>query len=299
MNGILLIDKPAGWTSMDVCAKLRGALKEKRIGHSGTLDPMATGVLVVFLGRATRAVEFAEADEKTYLASLRLGLSTDTQDVTGTVLETCPAEVTDAQLDSVLMRFRGEIDQLPPMYSALKVNGQKLYQLARKGREVARKPRRITVFELERTGREGNGDILLRVRCSKGTYIRTLCNDIGADLGCGGTMSALRRIRSGAFEISGAHMLEEVLMAAAEGTAEQFLLPVDTLFTGKEKLTLSPAQEKALRNGVRWTCPLPEQEYLLYGASGEFLALAAVSDGKMKAIKTFFEVEAQEVENER
>ena len=153
MYGILLMDKPSGWTSMDVCAKLRGALREKRVGHSGTLDPMATGLLVVFLGRATRAVEFAEADEKSYEAVLRLGIVTDTQDTTGTVLEThSAAEVTQEALDAVLARFTGEQTQVPPMYSALKVDGKPLYKLARKGGTVERKPRRITVFSMERTG---------------------------------------------------------------------------------------------------------------------------------------------------
>ena len=290
MNGILLIDKPSGWTSMDVCAKLRGALKEKRIGHSGTLDPMATGLLVVFLGRATRAVEFAEADRKTYVASLRLGITTDTQDTSGAVLSEHPAEVTDEELDAALSRFRGEITQIPPMYSAIKVNGQKLYDIARKGREVERQPRPGSIYSRERSGRGENGDTVLIVGCSKGTYIRTLCHDIGAFLGCGGAMSALRRTAAGAFSLAQAHTLDEVLAAAADGTAEQYLLPVDTLFAAYEALTLTPAQEKALRNGVRYTCPLEEKTYRLYGKSGEFLALGAVTEGKMRSLKNFFEV---------
>ena len=219
MNGILLIDKPAGWTSMDVCAKLRGALKEKRVGHSGTLDPMATGLLVVFLGRATRAVQFAEAHGKTYEALLRPGLVTDTQDVSGTVLETHPAEVSDAALEGVLARFRGEIQQIPPMYSAIKLGGKKLYDLARKGREVERQPRPVVIHALDYTGRAENGDIALRIACSKGTYVRTLCHDVGAALGCGGCMSALRRVRCGDFDISDAHPLGAVLAAAESGEA--------------------------------------------------------------------------------
>ena len=196
MNGILLVDKPQDWTSHDVVAKLRGVFGERRIGHSGTLDPLATGLLVVFLGRATKAVEFSEAAEKEYVAHLRLGLETDTQDITGTVLRTS-SEVPDrSALEAVLPQFRGEICQLPPMYSAIKVNGKKLYEIARKGGEVERQSRQITIHELTLLGEE-NGDYLLRVRCSKGTYIRTLCHDIGQALGCGGVMTALRRTQIG------------------------------------------------------------------------------------------------------
>ena len=290
MNGILLIDKPAGWTSMDVCAKLRGALHEKRIGHSGTLDPMATGLLVVFLGRATRAVEFAEAYKKTYVASLRLGLTTDTQDTSGTVLSESAANITDEALDAVLVKFRGEIEQIPPMYSAIKVNGQKLYDIARKGRKVERQPRPVTIYALERCGRDENGDTVLRVECSKGTYIRTLCHDIGTALGCGGCMSALRRTSAGVFALEQSNTLEEVLAAAENGKIDELLLPVDTIFSAYEALTLTPAQEKALKNGVRYTCPLEEKTYRLYGKSGEFLALGDVTDGKMRSLKNFFEV---------
>ena len=290
MNGILLIDKPEGWTSMDVCAKLRGALHEKKIGHSGTLDPMATGLLVIFLGRASRAVEFAEADSKSYTASLRLGLSTDTQDITGTPIAQCDVNIDDAALDAVLDNFRGEIDQIPPMYSAIKVNGKKLYEIARKGREVERKARRISIFSLERRGCDRNGDPVLEVSCSKGTYIRTLCHDIGAALGCGGCMSALRRTKAGAFTIEQAHTLEAVLAAAEKGEAERLLLPVDTLFAELKAVTLTAPQEKALRNGVRYTCPLPEETYRLYGPTGAFLALGKPVEGKMCSLKNFFEV---------
>jgi len=290
VNGILLIDKPAGWTSMDVCAKLRGALREKRVGHSGTLDPMATGLLVVFLGRATRAVSFAEAHSKTYDARMRLGIVTDTQDTSGTALRTAPADVTDAALETALERFRGEIEQIPPMYSALKVNGQKLYDLARKGREVERRPRRVRIDELRCDGRTDNGDIRLHVSCSKGTYIRTLCHDIGAELGCGAAMSALRRTRCGAFSVERAHTLDEVLAAARDGDAERFLLPVETLFAGTPDAALTPAQERVIRNGGGFTSRLAPGRYLLRGADGAFLALGEVRDGTMRSVKSFFEV---------
>ena len=291
MNGILLIDKPAGWTSMDVCAKLRGALRVRRVGHSGTLDPMATGLLVVFLGRATRAVQFAENHRKTYEALLRPGIVTDTQDTSGTVLRSAPAHVTDAALQAVLPRFRGTIPQLPPMYSALKRDGQKLCDLARKGREVERQPRPVTIYALEQTGRMENGDIALHVECSKGTYIRTLCHDIGAALGCGAAMSALRRTRCGDYDVADAHTLGEVLDAAAAGTAEELLLPVETVFSGLPDAALTAAQEKAVRNGRAFTCRLPEGQYRLFGENGAFLALGEVRGGSMRGVKSFFEVE--------
>lgn len=291
MNGILLVDKPAGWTSMDVCAKLRGMFGERRVGHSGTLDPMATGLLVVFLGRATRAVPFAEGDDKTYEAALRLGLVTDTQDTTGTVLSQCVPQVSQAELEAVLERFRGPQLQLPPMYSAIKVQGQKLYDLARKGREVARQPREITVHALERRGLAENGDVLLTVRCSKGTYVRTLCHDIGAALGCGGAMSALRRTRAGRFDLAQAHTLEQLQAAADRGAAASLLLPVEALFAAYPALTLTGPQEKAVRNGGAYSLPTAEAgRYRLYGRDGTFLALGAVDGGVMTAVKSFFEV---------
>ncbi|MBQ8263886.1 MAG: tRNA pseudouridine(55) synthase TruB, partial [Oscillospiraceae bacterium] len=227
MNGILLIDKPEGWTSMDVCAKLRGVFHEKRIGHSGTLDPMATGLLVVFLGRATRAVEFAEAHSKEYVARLRLGVTTDTQDTSGNVLSEREVNVSEEQLLEALEHFKGEIDQIPPMYSAIKIGGKKLYEIARKGESVERKPRRITIHSLEFLGWE-DGNALLRVRCSKGTYIRTLCHDIGEYLGCGGCMASLRRTAAGEFSIDAARSLEAVIEAKESGETENLLLPVDS-----------------------------------------------------------------------
>ena len=290
MNGVLLIDKPEGWTSMDVCAKLRRALGERRVGHAGTLDPLATGLLTVFLGRATRAVEFAEGDSKTYEATLRLGLVTDTQDITGTVLETHPVDITTERLDAALSQFRGDVLQIPPMYSALKVNGKKLYELARKGREVERKPRPVTIHALDLTGRTEN-DVYLRVKCSKGTYIRALCHDLGQTLGCGGTMAALRRTAAGRFTVEQAHTLPEVLEAAEQGRADGLLLPVETLFDHRPVLTLSPAQTRVIRNGGAFTCAAAEGEYRLRAADGEFLALGVVKDGSLRAVKSFFEVE--------
>ena len=200
MNGIVIVDKPQDWTSQDVTARLRRVFNTRRIGHGGTLDPMATGVLPVFVGRATRGVEFFEHAEKTYETVLRLGLMTDTEDVWGETLEQRPVEFTAEKLEEVLESFRGEILQVPPMYSALKVNGQKLCDLARKGKEVERKPRPITIHELTLL-ETGENTLRLRVRCSKGTYIRTLCKDIGEALGCGGCMAELRRVTAGEYTI--------------------------------------------------------------------------------------------------
>ena len=210
MNGIVIVDKPQGWTSQDVTARLRRVFNTRRIGHGGTLDPMATGVLPVFVGRATRGVEFFEHAEKTYEATIRLGLTTDTEDTSGTVLSEQEVSISEADFLAVLPKFRGKIQQIPPMYSALKINGQKLVDLARRGKEVERQPREIEIFVLDCLEFSGN-EARLRVRCSKGTYIRTLCKDIGEALGCGGCMAALRRVQAGEYTIAEAVPLQELL----------------------------------------------------------------------------------------
>lgn len=289
MNGILVVDKPAGWTSHDVVAKLRGIYREKRIGHTGTLDPMATGVLVVFLGRATRAVELCENDEKEYVAGLRLGTVTNTQDVTGETLETHPVDVTEEALLEALRRFTGPQSQVPPMYSAVKIGGRKLYELARKGQDVERKPRQITIHALEPIGRT-EGDILLRVRCSKGTYVRTLCHDIGAYLGCGGCLSSLRRTQAGRFSIDQAVTLEQVQAAKEAGTHERLLRSVDSLFAELPALKLRGQAERRLRNGGEFPVRAGDGRYRVYGGDGEFLLLGQVTGGTLKTVKSFFEV---------
>lgn len=290
MNGVIVIDKPAGWTSHDVVGKLRGILREKRIGHGGTLDPMATGVLPVFIGRATRAVEFCEADEKEYIAGMRLGIVTDTQDTTGTVREAREVNVISADIAAVIPHFLGEQEQIPPMYSAIKVGGRKLYDLARSGIEVERKPRVITIKELELKGSE-NGDHILRVVCSKGTYIRTLINDIGERLGCGAAMSSLVRTRSGAFVLSDAVTIETVAAAKEAGEIEKLLRPVDSLFSAYPKYVLNAAQERLCRNGNPFSAPVGNGRYRVYGGGGGFFMLGEASDGKMRTVKSFFEVD--------
>lgn len=286
MDGIVIIDKPEGWTSQDVVSKLRGVLRTRRIGHGGTLDPMATGVLPVFVGRATRAVEFFEHAEKIYEAVLRLGVATDTEDITGTILEEKPVSVTESEFLSTLDRFRGEIQQVPPMYSAIKIDGRKLCDLARQGKQVERKSRTITIFELtclEFTGTTAH----LRVHCSKGTYIRTLCKDIGEALGCGGCMESLRRVQAGEYPIADAIPLGEVVDSQHP---EQFLKPVDSMFTEYEKVMLTEKQELRCRNGNSFSVSMEEGTYRAYSQAGEFLMLAKVQDGVMSTIKSFFTV---------
>ncbi|MDD3346736.1 tRNA pseudouridine(55) synthase TruB [Oscillibacter sp.] len=284
-NGILIIDKPADWTSMDVCAKLRGILGEKRVGHGGTLDPMATGVLPVFVGQATRAVEFAENGRKEYVAGLRLGQTTDTQDVTGRTLETRPVSSPRADVEAALLRFLGEIEQIPPMYSAIKIGGQKLYDLARKGQEVARKPRRITIYELELLRQESETDFSFRCVCSKGTYIRTLCHDVGRALGCGGTLFSLRRTMAAGFTLDSA-----VTLADVQAQGEALLLPTDTLFQAYPLLLLSADPvEKKVRCGNPIMLPgTPDGTYRVCGQDGTFLCLSRAEGGTLTSIKNFF-----------
>lgn len=288
-NGMIIIDKPAGWTSMDVCAKLRGVFQERRVGHAGTLDPMATGVLPVFVGRATRGVEFTEHYGKEYVAGLRLGISTNTQDTSGEVLEQRPVTAVLADVEQVLEQFRGPIQQIPPMYSAIKIGGKKLYELARKGKEVARNPRDITIHKLELVEQTGETDYLLRISCSKGTYIRTLCHDIGQVLGCGGTMYQLRRTRVGDFDTC--IPLDVVLAAAQEGKAEELLQPIDGCFSHLPSLSATDKErDKYILNGTPYPCSADDGQYRVYDPAGEFLMLGQVSDGVMTTVKSFFNV---------
>ena len=286
MDGIVIVDKPQGWTSQDVTARLRRVFGTRRIGHGGTLDPMATGVLPVFVGRATRAVEFFEHAEKTYETVLRLGITTDTEDMTGTVLTEENVSFTEEQLQETLAAFRGEILQVPPMYSALKVNGQKLCDLARKGKTVERQPRPITIHELTLVER-GENTLRLRVRCSKGTYIRTLCKDIGEKLGCGGCMESLRRVAAGEYTVDEAVPLQTLLDTEEP---EKYLRGVDTMFRNYPAVTLTANQETRCRNGNAFSVSLAPGTYRAYSQDGEFLMLAKVDGGVMSTIKSFFQV---------
>ena len=280
-NGIIVIDKPQEWTSMDVCAKIRGVLHERRVGHAGTLDPMATGVLPVFVGRATRAVEFASESEKEYIAGLKLGVVTNTQDTTGQVVEERPVEADRADLEGALAAFRGEITQIPPMYSALKRDGKKLYELARAGKEVERAPRPVTIHALEVLDQTGPDRYTLRVRCSKGTYVRTLCHDIGAALGCGGCMSALRRTEAAGFSLAEAVPLEALLDAPDPAA---LLRPVDAYFFRYPAVTVEGTALRKAKNGNPFPCSAADGDWR------EFLLLGRCAGGMMSTIKSFFEV---------
>ncbi len=296
INGILNVYKERGFTSHDVVAKLRGILKQKKIGHTGTLDPEAEGVLPVCLGSATKVADLLTDQTKEYRAALLLGVSTDTQDLTGNVRERREVQCTEEDVRTCIAGFTGVQEQIPPMYSALKVNGKKLYELARQGIEVERRPRRITIGEILINGIDlPEADIT--VTCSKGTYIRTLCSDIGDALGCGGCMKSLLRTRAGKFELSGSVRLDEIAEYQAAGELNRILYPTDFIFDGLSKLLLTPAAEHLVRNGN----PLsPEiipgtdfgqggRQYLLYGASGEFLAVYEwrPERGSLRAVKMF------------
>ncbi|MCL2391921.1 MAG: tRNA pseudouridine(55) synthase TruB [Oscillospiraceae bacterium] len=310
LSGILIVNKPDAWTSHDVVAKLRNVLRTKRIGHGGTLDPMATGVLPIFVGRATRAAMFCENAEKEYIAGLRLGISTDTQDITGNVLCEKKSLVTAAELELVLKGFLGAQKQIPPMYSAIKKDGKKLYELARKGIEVERPARDIFIsaIRLLSSPAADGGDFSLGIVCSKGTYIRTICHDIGEVLGVGGTMSALCRTRAGVYTIDKAHTLDEILAIAsaappAPGTSydnlrpvikhaqniSDILLPVDSLFESHPEIVLDEAETQKVKNGAVFERKEHDGAYRIYGSCGEFLAFGEVIGSKLKIIKSFFE----------
>ena len=295
MNGIILVDKPQDWTSHDVVAKLRGILHERRIGHSGTLDPLATGLLAVFVGRATRAVEFAEADSKEYIAGLRLGIATDTQDISGSIISRCDAIPSRETVICAVNSFVGEIDQLPPMYSAIKVGGKKLYELARRGESVERKSRKISINSIDVIGEDG-GNLMLKVSCSKGTYIRTLINDIGEALGCGGIMTSLERTAACGFSISDCVTLEQLQQEADRGgDFSSFVLPVAEVFGYLPKVHLSAEQERMYRNGIRLdidrvkTDEPNAERYAVYGVS-EFIGTAVImpEERLLKVEKNFF-----------
>ena len=292
MQGILIVDKPTDWTSFDVIAKLRGILGTRKLGHSGTLDPMATGVLPVFCGGASKAVDLQLDHTKAYRAVLKLGARTDTGDVTGTVLETAPVTAGEKELLEVLPQFVGSQMQTPPMYSAVKINGQPLYKMARQGIEVERKARPIEIFSLEYGGSPAENEYELTVRCSKGTYIRVLLEDIAAAMGQKGTMSALRRVAAGVYTEADAHTLEEIQAAKNEGPAalETLMLPVESVFGSLPLLTVAPKVEQHLYNGCPTSrYPAADGRYRVRNEAGQFLGLANIVGGVLKVEKLFVE----------
>ena len=295
-NGVLIVHKHAGVTSHNIVGAVRRLYNTRRVGHAGTLDPMATGVLVVLVGRAAKASEYLSHDNKHYRATLKLGLTTDTEDTTGTVLTTSESIPTNEELQAVLPRFRGEILQTPPMYSALKVDGQKLVDLARRGEVIEREARRIEIFSLEATPTENAIEYILDVHCSGGTYIRTLCADIGAALGCGGAMAALERGEACGFDLSMAHTVEEI-EAMREEERAALLIPTEKLFANLPEVRLSAFFEKLSRSGCEiylkklgLSFPLGTRVSMC-DQNGAFFALGEVGEFRdgvaVKAIKMF------------
>lgn len=288
MNGIICINKPKDFTSFDVVAKIRGMSKTKRVGHSGTLDPLATGVLPIFIGNATKACDMMPSDDKSYVASFRLGITTDTLDISGDVLNETVSNVKEADLLPLIKKYTGEIMQIPPMYSAVRVNGQRLYDIARQGREIEREPRKITVMKLELLEfDEENQCGKLFIECSKGTYIRTIISDIGEDLKVGGIMTELVRTRAGVFTLEDCLTMEEVQKLTDEGTLEANIIPPDRMFYDKPKIVLNESQSRMFLNGVRLDLNRVKYKdiddlHRVYTNEKRFVGLASLDKEKME-----------------
>ncbi len=286
MDGVIIIDKPKGMTSHDIVSAVRKIYKTRRVGHTGTLDPMATGVLPVCVGNATKAADMLTSADKKYSAVMRLGSRTDTLDADGTVTEEKDVNVAEQDIYSVISEFVGEQDQIPPMYSAIKQNGRKLYELAREGIEVERKPRRVTIFSIE-IKKIDLPYISIDVHCSKGTYIRSLCDDIGQRLGCGAVMTELRRTETAGFSIDESHTIDQ--LSAAEDPCI-YLIKTDELFRGYEAIRLNEKQERSIINGVRmtWRNGTDGNMYRLYGHDGRFLCISQLKDSRLVLVKSFW-----------
>jgi tRNA pseudouridine55 synthase len=291
VNGFLLVDKPSGWTSHDVVAKVRNLARLKKVGHAGTLDPMATGLLVLGLGRCTRLLRFVQEAPKEYVATAMLGVATDSLDADGAVLAREPMPVGLDDVSAVLSRFVGSIHQVPPMVSARKVDGRRLYELAREGVEVAREPRPVTIHHLEITDFApcDYPEMTFCVRCSKGTYVRTLADDIAGALGGRAHLTALRRMANGKLTVDEAHSIDELEARAAEGTLLESLVSPASGLPDLAAVTVEEAAEAAVRNGVSFPVPalgrdLPEEGPVrLLDQSGGLLAVYAVDGGRARA----------------
>lgn len=294
MNGILVVDKPEGFTSFDVVAKLRGLCGTRKIGHGGTLDPMATGVLPVFIGTAAKAVDLQPLQDKCYEATMLLGTRTDTGDITGTVLEKAPVTAGEEDLLGVLNAFLGQQQQVPPMYSAIKIQGKPLYKYAREGKEIERKARTIVIREIEYKGSPAQNQYTIWVHCTKGTYIRTLVEDIGAKLGLPATLTALRRTHAGMFALHQAHTLPQLQQAKDEGVLPSLLLPVETVFAALPRTELEPdACRRVVHGAPVWGVRLPQGRYTAF-SGGEFIGLVHVdAESVLRGEKLFYR-EAEE-----
>lgn len=297
MTGIIILDKPKGITSFGAVARIRRLCSEKKCGHTGTLDPMATGVMTVMLGNTTRFIELLPSHDKAYTASFRLGTVTDTLDITGNVLETRRVDSTAEQVREALKSFEGEISQLPPMYSAVSVNGQRLYDLARQGIEVERKPRQVTVYSIEMlSADEDNGEYSIAVECSSGTYIRTIISDLGEMLGCGAVLTDLRRTKANGFSIGNAVTLEELENAVNNGNIGSVLIPVDRALEDYPVIKVSAAQAKRFSNGgeldlQRLKYPRMLGLFRIYDPENNFIGLGEIGTGDSLSVKRVYKGE--------
>lgn len=294
MTGIILFDKPEGITSFGAVARVRRLCGEKKCGHSGTLDPMATGVLTILLGGTTRFCELLPSHDKSYAASFRLGTVTDTLDITGTVLETNPVTSTEEEVIGAIKSFEGEISQLPPMYSAISVNGQRLYDLARQGIEVERQPRKVTIYSIDILSADASaGEYEISVSCSSGTYIRTLIDDIGRKLGCGAVLTKLRRTSANGFDVSQAVTLEELEAASEKGEVESLLIPLEKALSEYPEVHVTEAQAKRFSNGgelalERLKCPRINGYFRVYDPENKFLGLGEIAGGESLEVKRVY-----------
>lgn len=294
LSGMIAVFKPKDWTSFDVVAKLRGILRTKKIGHGGTLDPMAEGVLPVFVGKAAKACDIIPDKKKCYRAGFKLGITTDTEDITGTVLTQCGESVSTVQIESVKPKFIGGIEQIPPMYSAVKVGGKKLYELAREGKTVERKARLIYVDDIiideyDESSREG----VMTINCERGTYVRTIISDMGKALGVGGVMTTLLRTYSGGCALEDCMTLDEISETVAENGAQSVLMSVDKAFAVYDEIRLNDRLTGLYKNGVKLraeqTGKAPDEKvYRVYGSGGEFLGLGYFDNDEFRSRKNFF-----------
>ena len=285
-NGVVIIDKPKGVTSHDVVGMLRKRFKTRRVGHTGTLDPLATGVLPICIGNATKAADMLTSSDKRYIAVMELGKRSDTLDIEGEILEENQVNVNESEIREAIAEFIGEQEQLPPMYSAIKQNGKKLYELAREGIEVKREKRHINIYSIEILKLE-LPYVTIDVRCSKGTYIRSLCDDIGTILGCGAVMTELRRTEAAGFLIDEAYTIERLDSLSDVASAVR---PTDELFSDMPEIHLNEKQERSIINGVRmtWRRGQEGQRYRLYGVGGGFLCVSEIKDMKLVLVKSFW-----------
>ena len=291
MNGVINVNKPLGITSHDVVYRLRKILSIKKIGHTGTRDPDAAGVLPMCIGRATKTADMLTAQDKQYIAEVTLGSATDTLDSSGSITETAEVNVTETDIKNTIADFVGDIEQIPPMYSAIKVDGKKLYELAREGKEIERKPRLVRIDKIDVLNFDlDNNRFSIKVDCSKGTYIRTLCDDIGRRLKCFAHMSGLTRTRSGRFDISESYTLEQIEDMFSNGDMS-FMTPIDKIFDEYDRLVITGRKAKKMCNGTQISVQgaIEGKTYRVYDEVGNFLTISKAEDGVMKILKTFYQ----------